>query len=133
MVDAEELSEYAANIRALLRTKPGLFAPAVDRQVRFALLPKLQGNRAALEHHLWNLLILCLDGPDASVPELDAAVWEQAAAAAADGQRRDGQGTAAHARAAAALKDALETLREHGVYPAPKMAQAPDAGPAARP
>ena len=124
MVDCKELAQYVDNLPSLLRQGPH-FGLAIERQVQFALVPRLQGARAHLEPHLWRLLFLCLDGPDAPAPPIDAAAIQKAEAAA----RAGSSSTDAPARfpqAARAVVASLAVVREFGVLPKPKLAPARD-------
>ena len=115
---ARELPEYVDNLRALLRLDAGLWRVVVERQILATLLPRLAGNRAALETHLWALLIICLDGHEAPPPALTDAAWTKALGAAKTGQ---GFSTPAapFPRAAVGVAEALAALRETGVFPRP--------------
>ncbi len=120
MVDAAQLAEYVDNLRALLAQGDVRFGLMVDRQVQAALLPKLSGSRGALEPHLWELLVLCLEGPAGDRVQLDQGSWDKAVLAAQSGQGLSPGQPARFPRAAQALLQALLTLREHGVYPKPR-------------
>ena len=115
------LPEYLANMRALLRRDEVKFGLMVERQVQVRVLPCVSGARAALEPHLWELLVFCLDGHEATAPSLDDATFERAHDAADAGTRMLGEGEAPFPRAAAAVIRTLDTLREVGVFPPPKL------------
>jgi hypothetical protein len=123
-VTAELVREYVGNVRALLNTSAARYGLLVERQVQFALLPKVAGQRAVLEPALWELLALLLDGHEVSAPALDEAAWTKATAAVAAGTGLTHDGPARFPRAAAAIARALTELREIGVYPKPKLMQA---------
>ena len=112
------LPDYLSNIRELLRAKP-TFKLMVERQVQCRVLPKVSGSRAKLEPQLWELLVFCLDGHEASIPELSDPNVERAQQATVEGTTLSGQETAAFPKAANAVLKTLETLREIGVYPPP--------------
>jgi len=116
---ARELPAYVENLRALLRLDERVWRAVVERQILAVLLPGLSGNRVSLEGHLWDLLVLCLEGHDASPPPLDDARFEQAAASARAGRGLSGIAAAPFPRAARGLVDALVVLRETGVFPRP--------------
>ncbi|MBC7792314.1 MAG: hypothetical protein H7Z43_01285 [Clostridia bacterium] len=116
--------EYIDNTRTLLGMNAARYGLIVERQVQFALLPKIQGQRAVLEPALWELLALLLDGHDGQVPALDDNAWAKASAAATRGAAFSSDGPARFPRAAAAVARALGELREIGVYPKPKLMHA---------
>lgn len=116
-----QLFEYLENLRALLRLDAPRWRVVVERQVLSQLLPHLQGSRTNLETHLWELLVLCLDGHESTPPPLDDATWEQALAAVSAGIRLEGEGPAAFGRAARGVADVILSLREHGIHPPPKV------------
>lgn len=107
-----DVAEVTENLRTMLRMNPKRFGIMVERQVQFALLPRLEGPRATLEPPLWDLLALLLGGPEAVAPALDDSAIESATSQARDGQAR-------FPKSAAAVANALEALREHGVLPPP--------------
>ena len=113
--------EYITNMRALIDQQPHLFGMMVERQVQVRLLPKVSGTRQTLEPDLWALLVFCLDGHQAAVPELNDEVYQKAQAAATAGAALSGQGEAVYPRAAQAVFATLVVLREAGVYPAPRL------------
>lgn len=118
---AELVPEYLANVRALLRSDMRRWRMVVERQVLSQLLPKVAGSRAALEAPLWELLVLCLDGIEATAPELSDEAFEAAKQAAADGHAYLCDGPAEFPRAAVGVAMLLAELREVGVYPPPKL------------
>lgn len=124
VAQGSELLQYADNLRALLAQDASRFGLMVDRQIQFALLPRLAGTRVSLEPALWDLLILCLDGPSAPLPLVDDATFTRAHAAAHGGTSLDGARRAAFPGAARALSLALATVREVGVYPRPLLKNA---------
>ena len=124
VVTAEIVREYVGNMRALLTTNAARYGLLVERQVQFALLPKVAGPRHALEPALWELLALLLDGHEATPPALDDATFARAVEAAKAGVGLASGGPARFPRAAAAVLSALTELREIGVYPKPKLMQA---------
>ncbi len=121
MSERAEIAEYLDNLRALLAAGQPRFALMVERQVQFALLPHLAGTRAQLEPHLWQLLILCLDGPAADAPPCDETQWNRATTAAAARQALSGATPARYPQAAQAVAATLGVLREFGVFPKPKL------------
>jgi hypothetical protein len=116
-----QLDEYLDNLRALLRADPNRWRLVVERQVLARVLPQLRGPQASLEAGLWQLLLLCLDGHEAVTPPLEAALLERAAQAATTGRTLAGTGPAVYPRAGAAVAKALLQLREHGIFPPPKV------------
>jgi hypothetical protein len=92
----------------------------VERQVIAQVLPRLTGTRALLEPAVWELLVLCLDGPEAATPGLDEAQWAKAELATTGGRALQTDEPAAFPRAAAAVRGVLVALRQAGVYPPPK-------------
>jgi hypothetical protein len=123
-VTAELVREYVGNMRALLTTNAARYGLLVERQVQFALLPKVTGPRHALEPALWELLAMLLDGHEAAPPALDDAAFTKAVEAAKTGKNFTASGPARFPKAAAAVLIALTELREIGVYPKPKLLQA---------
>lgn len=121
MASTSGLSELVENLRALLSNNAARFGLMVERQVQFALLPKLEGTRPALEPHLWSLLVLLLDGHEAPVPAADEALWRRALEAAQAGTTLAGDRPARFPKAAVAIAGAAVVLREVGVYPRPKL------------
>ena len=115
----EEISGYLDNVKALLRLDAARWRMVVERQVLSQVLPKLSGNRAALEPQLWDLLIFCLDGHDGNAVGMDDERWEQARSCAAEGLALDTERPAAFPRAAVEVAMVLTELRELGVYPPP--------------
>lgn len=107
-----DVVEVTDNLRTMLRMNPKRFGIMVERQVQFALLPRLAGPRSTLEKPLWDLLALLIGGPDATAPALNESTIESVSTEARSGQAR-------FPKSAAAVVDALETLREHGVLPPP--------------
>jgi hypothetical protein len=97
------------------------FGIMVERQVQVRVLPGVAGSRANLEPQLWELLVFCLDGHEAEIPGLDDASFERALVAVQSGKTLSGEAQAAYPRAATAVMKAIETLREVGVYPPPKI------------
>lgn len=118
---SELVPEYLGNLRALLRSDMKRWRMVVERQVLSQLLPRVSGSRAALESPLWELLILCLDGVEATAPELTDEQFEAARQAATDGTAYQAAGPAAFPRAAAGVAALISQLREVGVYPPPKI------------
>ena len=118
---ADLVPEYLENLRALLRSDMKRWRMVVERQVLSQLLPKVSGSRAALESPLWELLILCLDGVEATPPDLTDDGFEAAKQAAADGHAYLGEGPAAFPRAAVGVAMLIAELREVGVYPPPRI------------
>lgn len=118
----KELASYVENLRALLSLNEPRYAVMVERQIQAQLLRRMNGTRAALEPGLWSLLVLCLDGHAAEVPALTEPLWERAQAASIARQSFDATRVARFPTAAAALVAALAVMREHGVYPKPKLA-----------
>lgn len=116
-----DVAEVTENLRAMLRLNAKRFGLMVERQVQGALLPRVQGSRAALERPLWSLLVLLVAGHEAATPPLDDAAFETWTACASAGTDHSGQKRAAFPRAAAAVADALSQLREHGVLPTPRL------------
>ena len=116
-----DVPEYLNNIRELLRTDAKMFRIMVSRQVQGRLLPQVEGTRAELEGDLWDLLVFCLDGHEVIAPPLDDEVYGRAQEATEAGASLATEGKAAFPRAATAVLAALDTLREVGVYPPPKL------------
>lgn len=116
--------EYIDNTRTLLAMNAARYGLLIERQVQFALLPKIQGPRAQLEPALWELLALLLDGHEGQVPALDDDAFAKATTAANAGAAYSHAGPARFPRAAAAIAKALAELREIGVYPKPKLMHA---------
>ena len=129
MASAASISEYLTNIRELLRLDPHKFGLMVERQVQRRLLPRLHGTRANLEPELWALLVFCLDGAEAAAPPLTDETLESAKGAAQAGTSLTGEDQAAFPRAAHAVLETLDTVREAGVYPPPKGPPAAKAAP----
>lgn len=127
MANRVQLAEYLANIKALLRLDPNRWRIVVEKQVQAHVLPYIAGTRAQLEPRLWELLVFCLDGHEAPVPEMTEQRREAAVAAARDGRMLAGQQRAAFPRAAVETALVLEELREVGVYPPPKLGGHKDA------
>lgn len=122
------VAEVTDNLRTMLRMNPKRFGIMVERQVQFALLPRVAGSRAALEPDLYALLVLLVDGHESSVPpptEQAIDEWLECADSALN-HTRDGR--AAFPKAARAVADAIRALREHGVLPAPKLQPGEQAG-----
>ena len=120
---AEQLPEYVDNLRALLRSNKARFDMMVERQIQAQLLREMTGLRADLEPHLWALLILCLNGHEAPVPALDEAAFTAAQQSAQGGTGLGQPGPCRYPQAARALVTAMIELRQHGVYPRPKLRQ----------
>ncbi len=81
-------------------------------------------RRVDLQEYLRNtreLLVFCLDGHEAEIPDLDDAVLERAQEAVQAGKSLSSGEPARFPRAAGAVLEALSTLREAGVYPRPKL------------
>lgn len=112
-----DLEEAVDNLRAMLRLNPDRFSVMVQRQVQFALLPKLAGGRGELENPMWSLLVLLVDGHEAPIPALDESSWEQLHARATD-EAVGNEPT--FPTAAKAVAQAFSALREFGHYPPPK-------------
>lgn len=115
------VAEVTDNLRTMLRMNPQRFGIMVERQVQFALLPRVAGPRAALEEPLWELLVMLVEGHEHAPPPFSDQMledWMECADAALN-HRRDGK--AAYPKAAAAVASALRDLREFGVLPAPKL------------
>lgn len=121
---AEIVREYVGNMRALLTMNAARYGLLVERQVQFALLPKVTGPRSSLEPALWELLAMLLDGHDAPIPPLDDTAFAKAVEAAKAGKNFGANGPAKFPKAAMAILGALTELREIGVYPKPKLMQA---------
>lgn len=122
MANAEELAEYVGNLRALLNQSEARFAIMVERQVQFALLPKLAGPKSSLESPLWDLLVLLLDGHQAPVESPTDPLWTRALDAAQQGASLSmADGKARFPKAAQAVAGVAATLRDCGVYPAPRL------------
>lgn len=121
---AEIVREYIGNTKTLLGMNAARYGMLVERQVVFALLPKIQGQRAVLEPALWELLALLLDGHEGQVPALDDNAWAKAAEAATTGAAYSHDGPARFPKAASAVAKALGELRDVGVYPKPKLMHA---------
>ena len=115
-----DLREYLDNLRALLRTDEARWRIVVERQVQQQALPKVAGTRHDLEPLLWELLIFCLDGHEATPPALSDDSLETARAAAGDG-RGFAIDKAAYPRAAVATTMTILLLREVGVLLPPKI------------
>jgi len=116
---ALDVAEYVGNLRQLLRLDYRRWRLVVDRQVLSQVLPKLKGTRAVLELHLWGLLVLCLNGHQADVPDLADEEWAKAVQAVNNGKSIDGDRSAEFLRAATGVLRVMATLRETGIYPAP--------------
>jgi hypothetical protein len=116
-----KVSEYVDNVRALWRQDPVRWRVVIERQVLVQVLPRLQGTRALLEPDLWQLLVLCLDGPDTEAPPLDDGAFGRAEQAVAKGRALLEDRPAAFPRAATAVHGVLVTLRQAGLYPPPKV------------
>lgn len=124
VVTAEIVREYVGNMRALLATNAARYGLLVERQVQFALMPKVSGPRHALEPALWDLLTLLLDGHEAAAPALDDATFAKAVEAVKAGKSWVTNNPARYPKSAAAVMAALSEVREIGVYPKPKLMQA---------
>lgn len=118
------LTEYLQNTRALLHKNYSVFHLSIERQVQFQVLPRLVGNRASLEPHLWDLLVLCLDGHEVTAPPLQDTQWNLAKTAVAQQTALLSEKRATYPKAAAAVLKAIETLRAVGVLPPPKLGTA---------
>jgi hypothetical protein len=127
MANTVQLAEYLANIKALLRLDPNRWRIVVEKQVQAHVLPHIAGTRAQLEPRLWELLIFCLDGHEASVPEMTEQRWEAAVAAARESRMLVGRERAVFPRAAIETALVLAGIREVGVYPPPKLGGQKDA------
>lgn len=124
VVTAEIVREYVGNMRALLTTNAARYGLLVERQVQFALMPKVTGPRHALEPALWDLLTMLLEGHEVATPALDDAAFAKAVEAMKAGKSWVSNGPARFPKSAAAVMAALTELREIGVYPKPKLMQA---------
>jgi len=114
-----DLQEYLTNTKALLGLDHARWRVVVERQVQAQVLPNVKGTRVELEPQLWALLVLCLDGHLADVPELTEAGWERGVETARKGSQLGGDGNACYPRAALAVVEVMEQLREAGIYPPP--------------
>ncbi|MEM6730160.1 MAG: hypothetical protein AAF658_01315 [Myxococcota bacterium] len=117
-----DVAEVTDNLRTMLRMNAKRFGLMVERQVQVALLPKVQGPRAALEEPLWELLVLLVDGHEATAPPITEEAledWFECAESAVNHARTD---RAAFPKAAAAVARAMRALHEHGVLPPPLTA-----------
>ncbi len=115
------VAEVTDNLRTMLRMNPKRFGIMVERQVQFALLPRAEGRRAALEMPLWELLVMLVEGHDSIAPPLTDSALEEWMECADAGLNHARDGKAAYPKAAAAVATALRDLREYGVLPAPKL------------
>lgn len=112
-----KLDEYIKQIRALLRLDPVRWSVIVERQIQYAVLPKIQGNRARLEPQLWELLFFCLDGHEAVIPPFNESLWQQIPQWLQQETGSHAQHEAVYLAAAKTVFHVMTLLREHGVYP----------------
>lgn len=121
MAHGIQLGEYLDNIKALLRGDESRWRIVVERQVQTRVLPNVVGARVDIEPLLFALLILCLDGHQAEIPELTDETWETARDAARSERSMSGEAAAVFPRAAVAVALVITEVREAGVYPPPKI------------